>query len=256
MWYEDKLEELKESRNILYDDILYIIPFHLLGRYNNFSDLKKVSVVSVETKGRNSRGCEVTGKVVTYDRDSYPIEQFYSGNAIYRYKEGGGVITQQGIKWPIYSIEKEHNVLTDRPLVQLWCRFKASKGLFVEVPVAKGMYFNRHEDAIAYGRKHYFYDCRLFIDRLECMVDRYKVVFTEYSVVKDNNVFFTRSAKNELWGHMLANEKPVFQNTYGMNYSKVFLFVEDSIVARSCTGEFLGSVSYPCPELIKKIRKE
>lgn len=250
LWYEDKLLELKDSKNISYDDILYIIPFHLISRNNNFSDLKKISVVSVETRGHNTRGCEVTGRVITYDKNAYPIEQFYSGNAIYRYKPGGGVITQDGIKWPVYSFKKNCNMLTNRPLVQLWCRFKASDGLYIEIPVAKGMYFNKPQDAIVYGKSHYFYNCLLYNDRLECTLDGYRVIFNEYAVVQDEKVFLNKKAKNELWGHMLANEKPAMQNKFGMVYSKIFYLKCDSIVARKCTGEFLESAKYPVPELL------
>lgn len=250
LWYEDKLLELKESKNIAYDDVLYVIPFHMVSRNNTFNDLKKVSVVSIETKGHNTRGCEVTGKVVTYDKNALPVEQFYSGNAIYRYKPGGGVITQDGIKWPLQSLEKNCHILTDRPLVQLWCRFYASNGLFVEVPVAKGIYFNRAEDAINYGKKHYFVNCLLHIDRLECVLDGYRVIFQEYCIVKDEKVYMGKKSKEELWMHMLANEKPVIQDPYGMAYSKVFYLKCDSLIARKCTGEFLSSVEYPVPELL------
>lgn len=252
LWYEDKLKELKDSGNISYDDVLYIIPFHLISRNNNFSDLKKIRVVSVETRGHNTRGCEVTGKFVTYDKDSFPVEEFYSGNAIYRYKAGGGVITQDGIKFPLYSREQKFHILTSRPLVQLWCRFRASEGLYVEIPVAKGMYFNRRDDAIAYGLKHYFYGCLLYVDKIECMLDGYKVIFNEYNIIQDESVFSSRKAKNELWGHMLANEEAKFQNKYGMAYSKVFSLTNDCIVARRSTGEFLGSAKYPVRELFMR----
>lgn len=251
-WYDDKLEELKNSENISYDDVLYIIPFHLICRHNMFSDLKKVHVVSVETSGYNIRGCEVTGKVINYDKDAFPVEEFFSGHAIYRYKPGGGVITQDGIKWPIYDKEEECNILTDKTIVQLWCRFIASTGLYLEIPISKNMFFETSDDALSFGTKNTFSDCLLSIDRVECNINGYRAIFNEYAAVQNDILYLSKDGRRELWEHMIANENAIKENSFKMAFSKTFLLKRDCLVARKSTGEVIAKKNFS--KLINKER--
>lgn len=245
MWYGDKLDELKESSNIGLDEEVYIIPFHLLDRRNSFDDLKLVKIYSIETNGRNTRGCEVTGVYTTYDRKGNPVETIYCGHAIYRYK-GGAVITQDGKKWPVIG-EDGMQELTSNPPIYAYARFLASvtedgerrNVLSVEVPITCGIPIPSSDEAIEYAKKHPVCRCLLYPDRLECVIDGMNVVFTDYSVVNNDTIFDSDKAKKELWDHMVANEKAWEENEYGMEFSKSFLLKPVCNVARLATGEIL-----------------
>lgn len=245
MWYSDKLDELKESSNIGLDEEIYIIPFHLLDRKNSFDDLKLVRIYSIETNGRNTRGCEVTGVYITYDTKGQPIETIYCGHAIYRYK-AGAVITQNGKRWPVIT-EDGTQELTDKPPIYAYTRFLASvtgdEGkrslLSVEVPITFGIPMQNSKDAIEYAENHPVCRCLLYPDRLECVIDGRNVVFSNYSVVSDDVIFDSEKSKRELWDHMVVNEKAWKENEYGMAFSKSFLLRPVCNVARLATGEIL-----------------
>lgn len=222
MWISDRLEELKYSKNIYYGDELYILPFHMVTKENTFNDMKRIIVTCVDTDGFNNRGCEVTGKVVTYDEESYPVETYYSGYAIYRVKNNH-VITKKGPK--IVKNEDGSYVLTDQGIYSLYCRFQASKDLFIQFCLSGNYDVETSYDELHKNIK--IFRCLLYQDKIELFVNGIKIIFTDYSVIYKGISYNNIKSKEELWLHMICNETPYRQNKYKMDYSKVFLLKQD-----------------------------
>ena len=222
MWIADRLEELKYSKNIYYGDELYILPFHMVTKENTFNDMKRIIVTSVDTDGFNNRGCEVTGKVVTYDENSYPVEVYYSGYAIYRVKNNR-VITKKGNK--IVKYENDVYSLTDECICSLYCRFKASENLFIQLCISGNYDVENSYNELS--KNINIFRCLLYQDKIELFVNGVKIIFTDYSIIHDGIEYNTEKAKEELWLHMICNEIPYKQNKYKMDYSKVFLLKKE-----------------------------
>lgn len=219
MWFFDRLNELKNSENIFYGDEVYIIPYHLITDNNTFNDLKKVIITEVNTCGANEKGCEVTGKVVSYDKDGFPVNNFYSGYAIYR-SINGKVRTENGMK--IVGFKNGVYFLTNNH-PSLYYTFYASNDLYVRLLVSGNYSFNSKSEAEELVKKINIKKCFLCNERIECIINDVKIIFNDYTIIFKNKEYNDNGTKQELWRHMCNNEKPIKENEYQMDYSKIFL---------------------------------
>ena len=219
---KDILEELKYSKNIFYGDDIYILPYHLVSNQNSFNDLRRVTVTTIKTEGSNNHGCEVIGKVIYYDENDYPIENYYSGYAIYRAKKDK-VITNNG-EFFVYFDEKEREYyLSDDKKYRIYYKFKVSDGIFIKLLVGGNYCFNNKEDAMNFSKKIKIKKCLLDISGITLFMNKAKIFYKNYSIILDNKEFFNDKTKEDLWQHMICHEKPYIQNQYHMDYSKIFL---------------------------------
>lgn len=219
MWYYDRLDELKNSENIFYGDEVYILPYYLITDNNTFNDLKKVIITNVDTCGINDKGCEVTGKVITYGEDGFPINNFFSGYAIYR-SINGKVKTENGIK--TVGFKNGVYFLTDTQH-GLYFTFYASNDLYVQLLISGNYSFNSKSEAEELVNKIKIKKCFLCNGKIECIINDVKIIFNDYTVIFKNKPYSDLNSKQELWEHMCNNEKPIEENEYHMDYSKIFL---------------------------------
>lgn len=226
---KNQLEELKNSKNIAYGDEIYILPYHMITKKNSFNDLKKIIVTSVNTDGFNNNGCEVTGKVISYDNDSFPLEDFYSGYAIYRSKNGL-VVTQDGLYMVTY--ENDEYSLSKNEQIKLCYRFKASDDLYVDLVISGDFLFRTSKEALDLSKKLNVKRCLLYIDRIELFLNNFKVIYKDYSIIYRDETYHSENSKKELWEHMIHNEEPIEENEYHMDYSKIFLLEKEGFLVK------------------------